>query len=411
MNVEAAPARANGPTHRPLRVLHLITRMIVGGAQETVILSCSLIDRSRFPSEILSGPETGVEGELHGESAARGVRLRIEPSLVRRVHPWLDLVALARITRLLRRERYDIVHTHSSKAGIIGRLAAALARVPVVVHTAHGWSFNPAQSRLAYRTYVQLERFCAPMCRAIVVVAADHRAEGLALGIGKPEQYVLIRSGIEIEFYRDVTLTRDAARARLGIPSQAFVVGTVGRLGPQKAPLDLLDAFEPVARHRPEAHLVFAGDGPQREQLEAAIRARGLGARVHVLGLRRDVAELLRAFDVFALASRWEGLPRVFPQAMAAGLPIVATRVDGAPDAIVPGENGWLIDPGDTPGFTARLLELAADPERARRMGECGRGRIDPFSATAMVRELERLYARLAHERGLWEKSTPARGT
>ncbi|MCC6348648.1 MAG: glycosyltransferase family 4 protein [Candidatus Eisenbacteria bacterium] len=382
-----------------MRVLHVITRMIVGGAQENTMLSCALVDPVRFPSVLLTGPETGVEGELHGEAAARGVTVRVEPHLVRRLSPWHDLRALWRIYRLLRRERFDVVHTHSSKAGILGRLAARLAGVPIVVHTVHGWSFNDHQPRYVRALYVQLERWCAPLASALVVVGTPDQAAGVALGIGRPDQYELIRSGIEIEAYRDVALDRAGARERLGLPAEAFVFGSVGRLGEQKSPLDLLRAFERVAGACPGAQLVYVGDGPQRNALIAAIERAGLAGRVHLAGLRRDVPELLRAFDVFVLASRWEGLPRVFPQAMAAGLPIVATRVDGAPDAVIPGETGWLVEVGDVEGLARRMTELANDGGTAARMGAAGRARVDPFSATRMVRQLEALYTRLAEER------------
>jgi glycosyltransferase involved in cell wall biosynthesis len=384
------------PSGRPLRVLHVITRMIVGGAQENTLLSCALIDRSHFPSTLLTGPETGSEGELHSETLARGVRFLVEPSLVRRLSPWHDAVATFRLWRAIRDGGYDIVHTHSSKAGILGRVAARLAGTPVIVHTAHGWSFNRHQPWHLNRLYVWLERLCARFSDAIVVVGRSNREEGLALRVGRPEQYRLIRSGIEVEAYRDVRISREQARARLGLPRDSFVIGSVGRLCEQKAPLDLLAAFARVARSRPEARLAFVGDGPQRAELESAIAREGLEGRVHVAGLRRDVPELLRAFDVFALASHWEGLPRVFPQAMAAGLPIVATRVDGAPDAVVPGENGWLVEVGDIEGLATRLGALAADPAAARRMGEAGRERVDEFCAGRMVGELAALYTRLA---------------
>jgi glycosyltransferase involved in cell wall biosynthesis len=381
---------------RPIRVLHLITRMIVGGAQENTMLSCALIDRDRFPSEIVCGPQTGSEGELHTETRNRGVRLRIEPSLVREIHPLKDVLALVRLTRLLRRERYDVVHTHSSKAGILGRLAARLAGVPVVVHTVHGWAFTPGQSWPVYRLYVWLERLCARWTDRLVVVAEADRTEGLSIGIGHRERYELIRSGIEVDRYRDEPADRASVRSALGIPADAFVVGSVGRLSPQKAPLDLVGAFEQVARARPDAHLVMVGDGPLRPRVEEARSRSRLEARIHVLGIRHDVPRLLRAFDALALTSRWEGLPRVFPQAMAAGLPIVATRVDGAPDAVRQGENGFLVDAGDTQGIASRLIALAQDPDLARRMGREGEKRAEEFSARRMVDRLETLYESLA---------------
>jgi len=386
---------------RPLRVLQVITRMIVGGAQETAMLTCALLDRERFRCELLTGPQTGPEGELHTETRARGVTMHVEASLVRELHAVKDPLALLRLVLFLRRQRFDIVHTNCSKAGILGRIAARIAGVPVVVHTAHGWAFTPGQPRPVFWLYVWLERLCARWCRALVVVAQPDAEKGLSLGIGRPDQYVLVRSGIEIDAYRAAPCTRLEARRLAGVPEGAFVVGAVGRLSPQKAPLDLLAAFEDVARARGDAHLVLVGDGPLRAEVEARVARANLVDRVHLLGLRRDVPELLRAFDVLALASRWEGLPRVFPQAMAAGLPIVATRVDGAVEAVVDGETGWLVDVGDRAGLAARLLELAQDPERARRMGEAGLARVEEFSATRMVHRLEELYERLAREAGL----------
>jgi glycosyltransferase involved in cell wall biosynthesis len=398
------------PPMRPLRVLHVITRMIVGGAQENTMLSCALIDRRRFPSEILTGPQTGTEGELHGETRARGVVLHVEPALVREVQPWKDLVALARLVRFIRRGRYDVVHTHCSKAGILGRIAAWMAGTPVIVHTMHGLPFNPAQSKPAFWANVWLERVCVRVSDAVPMVAEPDLEETLALGIGRPGQYLVIRSGIEIEAYRDVPIGRDAARARLGIPAAAFVVGVVGRLSFQKAPLDMIAAFRRVAEARAESHLVMVGDGDLRAEVEAAIRDAGLADRVHLLGLRRDVPELMRAFDVLALPSRYEGMPRVFPQAMAARLPIVATRVDGAVEAIVQGENGWLVDVGDVPALADRLLAVAADRDRARRMGERGFERVEEFSARRMVDQLEELYTRLAVAKGLLPRDASSAG-
>jgi glycosyltransferase involved in cell wall biosynthesis len=384
-----------------VRVLHVITRMIVGGAQENTLLSCALIDQRAFPSEILCGVETGAEGELHSECRARGVPLHLEPSLVRDLHLWKDLLALVRLVRFMRRGRYDVVHVHTSKAGILGRIAARLAGVPIVIHTAHGWAFSREQPKLLYWLYVLLERFCAALSDSLIVVSRSDQDEALLLRVGRQPQYVLIRSGIELDRYLEVQLAPAAARERIGLPREGYVVGTVGRLSRQKAPLDLLTAFQRLVLAEPGAHLVYVGDGPLRPELEAAIGGAGLTGCVHLLGLRRDIPEILRAFDVFALASRWEGLPRVFPQAMAAGLPIVATRVDGAADAVRDRESGWLVDVGDTLALAERLIELARTPARAREMGEAGRSRVEEFSARRMVDQLADLYRRLAEQKGL----------
>jgi glycosyltransferase involved in cell wall biosynthesis len=386
---------------RPLRVLHVITRMILGGAQETALLSCALVDPERFRSEILTGPQTGPEGEMHGEARARGVPLHVEPALVRELDPAKDVVALVRLARFLRRGGYDVVHTHTAKAGILGRIAARMAGVPAVVHTVHGWVFTAEHPAAHSRVYLEIERHFAGWCDSLVVVSENDREEGLALGVGRRDQYVLIRSGIELEAFRDVTLTRAAARERLGLPDDAFVVGSVGRLSPPKCPEVAVAAFHRLAGTCPRARLVMVGDGWQRGEVEAEVGRRGLADRALFLGLRLDVPELLRAFDVFLLSSSHEGLPRTLPQAMAAGLPVVATRVGGVPNAVTDGVNGWLAEAGDADALGDRLAGLAGDPGLARRMGEAGLARVEGFSATRMARELEALYPRLASRAGI----------
>lgn len=385
---------------RPLTILHPITRMVVGGAQENTLLSCALIDRARFPSAILSGPETGSEGSLHDEARARGVTVHLEPALVRELHPFKDPVAVARLVAWYRKLRPDVVHTHTSKAGILGRLAARIAGVPVVVHTAHGWGFHPLQSAPVRLAYEHAERVCARWCDAIVVVADRNRERALALDIGRPEQFTTVRSGIELDAYRFDPAAGAAIRMELALPEGAFVFGTVGRLSDQKAPLDALEAFARVAQAHATAHFVFVGDGDLRGATEARARALGLGARVRFTGLRRDVAAHLSSWDAFVLSSRYEGLPRVVPQAMSVGLPVVATAVDGTPEAVDEGVTGHLVAPGDVSGLAHAMNGLAADPARARRMGAAGHARVSAFSARTMVDQLAELYTALARRKG-----------
>jgi glycosyltransferase involved in cell wall biosynthesis len=380
---------------RPIRLVNVITRLIVGGAQETALDSCARFDRSRIDPLLITGPQTGSEGELFGEAKARGVEVVIEPSLVRELNPLKDPVSVARLVAQFRRLRPDIVHTHSSKAGIVGRIAARLAHVPHVVHTVHGWGFHPRQRWAERALYQTLERACAPLADALVVVAEPNRAQGLALGIGRPEQYHLIRSGIEIAPYAAAPDERERMRAALGIAPHEFVFGNVGRLSEQKSPLDLVAAFVAVATRRPEARLVLVGDGPLKGDVERMIREAGLGARVHLAGLRRDVPAFLGAFDAFVLSSRWEGLPRVMPQAMAAGLPLIATATDGTPEAVREGETGWLVAPADPAALADRMERLLADPARARAMGARGKECVAEFSAERMVERLETLYREL----------------
>jgi len=379
----------------PIRVLQVITRLIVGGAQETAMLIADMLDPAHFSADILSGPQTGSEGSLIEEVRARGIPLTIEPTLVREISPAKDLLALVRLTRFIKRGRYTIVHTNSSKAGILGRWAAWLAGTPVIVHTVHGWGHHDRQHPLMRHALILSEKLTQRFTDKLIVVSPRNIEKGLADGIATPEKYVTIRSGIELDRFRKPGRPREAVRAELGIPPEAVVVGTVTRLSPQKGPLDFAAAAAQVAAQRPDVHFVVVGDGPLRADVEAEIAALGLTERIHLTGLRRDVPDLMHSFDVFALSSLWEGLPRVLPQAMAAGLPVVATAVDGNAEAVTDGVNGFLTPPGDARAMASALLHLLDDPSLAAQMGQAGRIRAADFGARKMVSDIAILYEAL----------------
>ncbi len=387
----AAPGSKTSPV---TRIVHPITRLIVGGAQENTLLTAEgLTRRGGWQVEVLCGPEVGPEGSLLDEARGRGLDVRVLPDLVRRISPRRDLVACLDLVGRVRGAR--VVHTHSSKAGLLGRVAARLAGVQVVVHTVHGWPFHEFMPAHTRALYVGLERLAARLCQALVVVSARDRDKGLAHGIGRPEQYVLIRSGIELERFGHPSVPRDRTRRDLGIPAQALVVGSVTRLSPQKAPLDLVRALACADRACPGAWYLIVGDGALRPQVEEALVQTGLRERTVLTGLRRDVPELLAACDVFALSSLWEGLPRVLPQAMASGLPVVCTRADGSAEAVREGVEGFLTRPGQPPELGARLADLMASADLRQRMGRAGRARAEEFGAQRMVAQLEDLYRRL----------------
>jgi len=382
------------------RVAHVITRLIVGGAQENTLASViGHRRRGAYDADLLVGPTYGREGSLEPEAAAAGVELVRVPALLRETNPVADPVALTDLARRFRRGRYDIVHTHSSKAGILGRVAARIARVPCVVHTAHGWGFHPGQRGAVRRTYERVERAAADLAHALVVVTPLDREKALELGIGRPAQYEVIRSGIDVARFASPTRSREETRRALGIPAGSVVVGSVMRLALQKAPDLLVEAFAPLAREHPELRLLLVGDGPLRTALETRVSALGLEGQVVLPGLRRDVPELLAAMDVFALSSRWEGLPRVLPQAMAASLPIVATAADGSAEAVRDGENGLLVPSGDVGALSAAIGRLVADRDLRERMGAAGHARAAEFDVDTMVARIEALYDRLLAER------------
>jgi glycosyltransferase involved in cell wall biosynthesis len=390
-----SPPDTPAPVPGRQKVCHIITRLIVGGAQENTILSCALLDPTRYETFLVTGPETGPEGELHSEARRLRVRVIVVPSLVREVSFLKDARTLLALWRLLRAERPDVVHTHSSKAGVLGRTAAWLARVPVIVHTVHGWGFHDHMSKMARRSYVWIERLMAHVTRRLIVVSRRDRDRGLELGIGSSSHYVMIRSGVDLSAFRTHPRDRAAIRAALAIPPAASVVGSVTRLSAQKDPDTLLRAAALVARKQPDVYFVVVGDGPLRPDLERLTDRLGLRDRIRFTGIYRDIPAVMSAFDVFVLTSLWEGLPRVVPEAIAAGLPIVASSVDNLAEILEEG-TGLLVPPGAVQPLADGILRLLADPELAQTLVEKARGRVEEFDLSVMISRLDELYRHLS---------------
>jgi glycosyltransferase involved in cell wall biosynthesis len=367
--------------------------MIVGGAQETVLLAAALADRQRFDPVIVCGPQTGSEGSLHDEVRRRGIELVIVPELVREVHPLKDARVVPALTNLFREHAFDVVHTNSSKAGIVGRLAARRAGVERVIHTVHGWPFHDRQRAVVAGVWRALERRSAPLAGRLVVVAEADRDKGLAARIGRPEQYVTVRSGLELQEYDPSKPARASVRGQLRLPDGVQVVGAVNRLSPQKDPLTLVEAFARVHEERPATHLLIVGDGPLRGRLEERVTALGVEGSVTLAGLREDVPRLLQAMDVFVSASLWEGLPRTVVAAMATGVPVVATLADGVRDVVRDGDTGLSFARDDASAAAVAIGTVLDDRHLAERLVAAALASVPEFDAVAMTRRLEELYA------------------
>jgi glycosyltransferase involved in cell wall biosynthesis len=272
-------------------------------------------------------------------------------------------------------------------------VAARRAGVGRVLHTVHGWPFHEHQHPAAAATWRALERRTAPLADRLVVVADADREKGLEAGIGRPEQYATVRSGLELLLYGADPAARAQVRAELGLRQDAVVLGAVNRLSPQKDPLTLVRGLARVLRERPGTRLLLVGDGPLRSEVEREVETLGVAPQVVMTGLRRDVPRLLAAMDAFVSASRWEGLPRTVLQAMATALPVLATAVDGVVDVVQDGRTGLLVPPGDAAALGRAALRLVDDPASRDALADRARLRLPEFDATRMVRELEVLYA------------------
>lgn len=388
-----------------IRVIHVITRFDKGGSAENTCLTAMGLDPNLYDVQLVIGPsdesamgpeERACVEENLARLRARGVKILTLAELVRRISPAKDLTALFALWRLFCRERPRIVHTHTSKAGIVGRWAAWLAGVPVILHTPHGhvfWGyFGPAKTRF----FILLEKLSALVTDRLVMLTEQERRDHLRAGIAPAETFVTIHSGVDLAPFTAAKDARDEARRRLGIPEGAFAVGTVGRLTAIKGPGVLMEAARTVIERRPQSVFVFLGAGEMLEALRAQAAALGIEAHIRFPGWRPDVARMMSALDCFAFPSINEGMGKALVEAMALEKPVVASRVGGIIDLVDDGVNGFLVPPADPPALADRILFLLENPETARRMAARAAGTAAAYSAAAMVLRIESLYAECA---------------
>jgi glycosyltransferase involved in cell wall biosynthesis len=384
---------------RPIPVIHVITKLEFGGAQQNTLYTVQNLDRHMFRPILITGPG----GHLMPEAQQMDTQLIVAKNLIREIKPLTDLKAYGEMTRILRSVTTGpaIVHTHSSKAGIVGRWAARRCRIPVIVHSIHGFGFTPSQSAAKRSLLKFAERKTSGITDHFIAVSHSNRQDGVKYGLFEEDRCTVIRSGFDLDQFRDAPSLDDTFYKEEGITDGSPIVLMVACLKPQKAPLDFVKVARLVHDVRPDAHFLLAGDGELKDDLLHEVEKLGLSDNFHLLGWREDVPELMKASHVVALTSLWEGLPRVIPQAKASGRPVVATAVDGSREAVREGEDGYLCAPGDVKAISERVLTLIDDPDLARKMGEAGSRTVDEFDGDAMVREQEDLYRSLLETKGI----------
>ena len=380
-------------------VCHVITKLELGGAQEVALYAVSHLDRNKFRPFLVTGPGGLLTDEA---KTLPGVDVHVLSSLARHVHVLTDLAAFVELVRLFRRLRPAIVHTHSSKAGILGRWAAWCAGVPVILHTIHGYGITPAQSAWLRRVLILLERITGWITTHWIAVAQADVKKGVEWGLFDRTQVSVVRPGIDPHPFQTGIdePTRDALRAQFGVGPAEYLVGTVACLKPQKAPEDFVAVAKQVCDAVPNARFVLIGDGDLRPRIESLIEVNRLHSRLHLAGWRRDIPTVMKIFDAFLLTSHWEGLPRVLLEARTIGLPVVATRVGGVEEAIVQGRHGWLSNAGDIAGLAAHLIRVlqnhGGQPLRGSQSVEA---LPKEFHLEEMVKQYESLYDRLLDDR------------
>jgi glycosyltransferase involved in cell wall biosynthesis len=382
----------------PIRVLHIITRMIVGGAQENTLLSVEgLDDLPEYEVTLASGVDNGPEGDLLAR-ARQTTRLLIVPELGRSVNPLSDVKAFWKLYRLIRNGRYHIVHTHSSKAGVLGRLAAKLAGTPLIVHTLHSLVFHEYQPWVINRLWRAVKKICAPVTDHFISVSNIISQKAIAAGIDKPEKFTTIYSGMELDWFLKAQVDPTSVRREFGIPEDAPVVGKIARLFPLKGHDQLLDAAPAIVKQHPTVRFFLIGDGVLYDHLRKRGSDAGVLDNFVFAGLveRERIPAMLSAMDVLVHTSLREGLARVLPQALAMGKPCVSFDIDGAPEVVVAGETGYIVRPGDAKGLSDAVSQLLTDSRLRAQMGEAGRRLVDPrFRAETMVKEISTVYEML----------------
>ncbi len=382
----------------PVRVLHIITRMIVGGAQEhTLLMVVGLDAMPEYEVTLVSGIDKGREGELLSQ-ARETTDLIVVPEMGRSINPFSDLAAFWKLYRLIKKGRYHIVHTHSSKAGVLGRLAAKLAGTPLIIHTLHSLVFHDYQPWLINRAWWMTKKICAPVTDYFVSVSEVIVEKAIAAGIDKPEKFRTIYSGMELDWFLNAKFDSAKVRAEFGIPLDAPVVGKIARLFPLKGHDQLMDAASEIVKRVPNVRFFLIGDGVLLEHLQKRAQEYGILENFVFAGLvdRTRIPELISAMDVVVHTSLREGLARVLPQSLAMGKPCVSFDIDGAREVVINDYTGYLVEPFDSVGLADKVARLLEDKELREKFGANGRIHVDPnFRTEKMVADISEVYQML----------------
>lgn len=373
-----------------INLLYVITKLELGGAQKQLLSLIGRLDKERFNIFLF----TAQDGLLVKDALnLNGLTLRRSRCLERPINPLKDLLALIEIYRFIKKNNIDIVHTHSSKAGILGRYAARFAKVNFIIHTVHGWSFNDYQPNFIRYIFIGLERLAAQFTHKLLVVSYYDKQKGLANRIGQEDKYVIIRYGIDYaEFFK-----RDRKiKEELGINNTDLVVAMISCFKPQKSPQDFIKLAFLVNKIQPDVKFLLVGDGILRKRTQELIDRFNLEKCVILTGWRRDVYRILSATDIFVLTSLWEGLPITVLEAVASSIPVVATHTGGIAEVIIDGKTGFLIPSHNLKLMSERLALLLKDENLRRQMGENAKNNLGlNFMLTNMVKDTQDLYDNL----------------
>lgn len=376
-----------------MRICHVITKPELGGAQLSALNLISSLPKDSYQISVITSPKGVLSREFKNLA---GVKTYFSPFLTRPLDPISDILALIHIYLIYRSNGFKIIHTHSSKAGIIGRWAALLARTPVILHTAHGWSFNEYQPVLIKRLYIFLERITAAFTTKIICVSKKDIQTGLKYKIAPEEKFELIKYGIPLNLFKNSVCDKEKKKKELGIDNDYPVVGMISCLKPQKSPVDYVRACIEVYNKMPDINFLLIGDGALKHRCKSELRKSSLNGRFIFTGWRRDISDILDIIDVVVLTSKWEGLPIAIIEALSKGKPVVATDTGGVKELVKEGITGYITRLGDHKHTADRILSILKNKDFFLKMcGEAGKSIDGSFDVKAMAVNMDNLYRRL----------------
>ncbi|KAA3617970.1 MAG: glycosyltransferase family 1 protein [Calditrichaeota bacterium] len=379
---------------KKIKVIHIITHLHVGGAQDNTLLTVERHDRKKIDVTLMCAPD-GYWVER--AQKIPDLRLVFIDKLTRPIHPISDISAFFQIYSHLKKEGYDIVHTHSSKPGFLGRIAAKMAKVPIVVHTIHGFPFHDFMSPVLRRFFTYLEKQCAKLSDKMITVSNLNLKKAVQLQIAPAEKFTNIYSGIDFCNF-DKKVDCNKKRAELGIPDDHFIVGMIGRQSKQKSPWNLIKAAPAILKAHPKTCFVSVGSGELFKDMQKLVNTMNLSEKFIFLGQRHDIAELLQIFDVYTLPSQWEGLGRSLTEAMYLKKAIVASDVEGVPELVEDGKTGLLVPPNNPALLAESIISLLANQKKREQLGANAHNRVkEDFQAAKMVDDIENLYEECLH--------------
>ena len=376
-----------------MRICHVITKPELGGAQLSTLNLILNLPKDKYQISVI----TSSKGILNPEFKNMGNnKVYFSPFLTRSLNPVLDILALIHIYLIYRSNGFKIIHTHSSKAGMLGRWAGLFSRTPVILHTVHGWSFNDYQPLLVKRFYIFLEKITAAFTAKIICVSKKDIQKGLKYKIAPEEKFALIKYGIPLNLFKNSACSKEKKKKELGIDNNDPVVGMISCLKPQKSPMDYVRACIDVYNRMPEVNFLLIGDGILKEKCRSELKKSSLNGRFIFTGWRRDIPDILDIIDVAVLTSKWEGFPIVIIEALSKGKPIVATDIGGLRELVKDGITGYLTRPGDYKHTADKILSILKDRDSFFKMRmEAGKAIDDSFDIKAMAVNMDNLYRRL----------------